>query len=147
MSVFLESGHDIGGADAAVEVPVFGGVGLDRDALLGELGGLLAEFGLTGQFDLLQLHLVLVDHPLVMVAGLGREALWDEVVVGVAGLHFDDLALFADVLNRVNEQQFDATALAFGERLERSEGLVAEFAMFGFHGRWPVIGVLSAGSC
>ena len=48
---------------------VFGGVGFDRDALLGELGGLLAQLGLARQLDLLQLDLVLVDHPLVMVAG------------------------------------------------------------------------------
>ena len=36
---------------------------------LAELGGLLAELGLPGQLDLLQLDLVLVDHPLVMVGG------------------------------------------------------------------------------
>ena len=34
---------------------------------LADLGGLLAQLGLPGQLDLLQLHLVLVDHPLVMV--------------------------------------------------------------------------------
>jgi hypothetical protein len=44
------------------------------------------------------------------------------------------LALLADMLDIVDEQQLDAAAFTFGERLERSGGLVAEFAMFGFHG-------------
>ena len=34
--VGFECGHDFRGADAAVKVPIFSGVGLDRDALLGE---------------------------------------------------------------------------------------------------------------
>ena len=102
------------GADAAVEVAVFGGVGLDRDALLGELGGLLPQLGLAGQFDLLQLDLVLIDHPLVVVGGDGRQAMRNEIVVGVAGPHFDDLALLADMLDRVDQQQLDAAARALG---------------------------------
>ena len=102
--VGFECSHDFRSADAAVQMAVFGGVGLDRDALLGELGRLFAELSLAGNFDLLQLDLVLIDHPFVMVAGLGREALRNEIVVGVAFLHLDDLALLADVLDLVDEQ-------------------------------------------
>ena len=63
------------------------------------------------------------------------QALRDEVVVGVAGLHFDDFALLADVLDRVDQQQLDAAALAFRQRLEGSCERAADFALFGFHGR------------
>ena len=60
--------------------------------------------------DLLQLDLVLLDHPLVMVVGDRGQALRNQIVVGVAGLHLDDLPLLADVLDRVDQQQLDAAA-------------------------------------
>ena len=78
--VLLERGDDFGRPDAAVQVAVFGGVGLDRDALLGDLGRLLPQVGLVGLLDRLQLRPVLVDHPLVMVAGHRRQAVRDEIV-------------------------------------------------------------------
>ena len=58
-----------------------------------------------------------------MVGGDRGQALRNQVVVGVAGLHFDDLALLADVLDRVNQQQLDAAARALGSGLKAWLGL------------------------
>ena len=41
-------------------------------------------------------------------------------------LHLDDFALLADVIDGVDEQQFDAAALALGQRLERRDWLAAD---------------------
>ncbi len=62
-----------------------------------------------------------------MVAGQGRQAVRNEIVVRVARFHFDDLALLADVFDAVDQQQFHAAALALGEGLEGSNWLAVEF--------------------
>ena len=115
--VLLESRHDLRRADAAVEVTVFGRVGLDRDAMLRDFDSLLAKVGLVGLLDGLQLRAVLFDHPLVMVRGNGRQAVRNEIVQGVAGLHLNDVALLAQVINRLDQEQLDAAVGGAGEPL------------------------------
>ena len=88
------------------------GVGLDRDALLGQFGGQVAQAGHAGVLDLLQPGLVLFDHPLVMVGGDRGQALRQQVVHGVAALDLDDVALRAEVVDGLNQQQLDAVVLA-----------------------------------
>src|SRR3989304_1538901 len=46
-SVVLEGRGDLDRPDATVEVAVFGGVRLDRDALLGDFGGQLPQLGFS----------------------------------------------------------------------------------------------------
>ena len=58
--------------------------------------------------NLLQPGAVLLDHPLVMVGGDGGQALRQQVVHGVAALDLDDVALLAEVIDRLDQQQFDA---------------------------------------
>ena len=93
MPFFLSAATISGGTDASVQVAILGRVGLDRDALLGDLDGMLAKVGLLGLFDCLQLDAVLIDHAFVMVGGEGRHALRQEIVVGVARTNFDHIAL------------------------------------------------------
>jgi hypothetical protein len=58
---------------------------------------------------------MLFDHPLVVVGRDRGETLRQQVVVGEAPLHLDDLTLLAEVLDVVNEQEFNATAFALGQ--------------------------------
>ena len=58
---------------------------------------------------------MLLDHPLVVLGGDRRQPLRKQVVVGVAPLHLDHLALLAEVFDVMNEQQLDAAALALGK--------------------------------
>ncbi len=67
--------------------------------------------------DLQESGTVLFDHPLVMVRGESRHAVGQQVVVGIAGSHFNDFALFAQVFDIVNQQQFNATARALGQTI------------------------------
>jgi hypothetical protein len=56
-----------------------------------------------------------LNHPLVMLGGDGRQALWKEVVERVAPLHLDHVSLLAEVLDIVNEKQFDTAPRTLGE--------------------------------
>ena len=105
------------GADRAVEVAFVVGVGLDRHALAAQLVGLDAETGQAGLFDLLELGAMLVDHPLVVVGGIGRQALRQQVVQGVAGLDRHHVALLAQVIDRLHQQQLDAAVGRLGQSL------------------------------
>ena len=69
------------------------GVGLDRDALLGQFDRQGVQAGQTGLVDGLQLGAVLFDHPLVMFRGERRQTLGEQIVHGVAVLHLDHVAL------------------------------------------------------
>jgi hypothetical protein len=91
-------------------VTVLGGVGFDRDALLRDLDSLLPQVGLVGLLDGLQLGAVLLDHPLVVVGGHRGQPLRDQIVEGVAGANLDDVALVAEILDVVDQQQLDAAA-------------------------------------
>ena len=84
--------------------------------------------------QLLQLGAMLIHHPLVMVRGKGRHAVGQQVVVGVAGSHFDDVALFAQIFDIMNEQQFNAAARAFGQTTHAVRTTLKFFLRFGFHG-------------
>ena len=43
---------------------------------------------------------------------IGGQALRQQIVHRVAAFHFDDVALLADVIDRLDQQQFDAVVLA-----------------------------------
>ena len=88
------------------------GVGFDRDALRRDAFGQLPQAGQPFVLNLQQLGLVLFDHPLVMVGGDRGQALRQQIVHRVAALHLDDFALLAEVIDRLDQQQFDAAALA-----------------------------------
>jgi hypothetical protein len=80
----------------------------------------------------MQTGLVLFDHAPVMVGRDGRQTLRQQVIQGVTALHGDNVALLAEVIDRLDEQELDAVA-------GLGEGLKAAFALnaggFGFHGR------------
>ena len=105
------------GADRAVEMAFVVGVGLDRDALPGQVGGQGLQAGQAGLLDGRQLGPVLLDHPLVVVGGDRGQPLREQVVHGVAGLHFDHVALLAQVLDRLHQQQLDAAVRALRQPL------------------------------
>ena len=84
---------------------------------LASLSAIACKPGQPRLLDLGQPGAVLFDHPLVVLAGDGGQALRQQVVVGVAGLHFDDVALLAEVLDRLDQQQFDAAVRALREPL------------------------------
>ncbi len=110
--VLLQGLDDFRRADRAVQMPFVVGVGFDRHALRGNAIGQLPQAGQPFVLNLQQLGFVLFDHPLVMIGGDGGQALRQQIIHGVAALHFDDFALLAQVVDRLNEQQFDAAVLA-----------------------------------
>ena len=75
------------------------------------------QAGQAGLLDGLQLGPVLLHHPLVVVGGDGGQTLRDQVVHGVAGPHFDHVALLAQVLDRLHQQQLDAAVQALRQSL------------------------------
>ncbi len=108
--MLLERLDDFRCADRAVQVAFVVGVGFDRDALLVELFGQLAQPGESLVLDLLELGLVLFDHPLVVVASQGGEALRQQVVGRVTALDGDDFALLAQVIDRLDQKQLNTIA-------------------------------------
>ena len=62
---------------------------------------------------------MLFDHPLVMVRGQRRQALGQEVVVGVAGPDFDHVALLAQMIHRLDQQQLDTAVGSLRQSLVR----------------------------
>jgi hypothetical protein len=77
---------------------------------------------------------VLLNHPLVVVGGNCGQALREQKVVGIATLHLDNLALLAEVLDIVDEEQFDATARTLGQTAASG---FDERGFFGGHGSTP----------
>ena len=71
---------------------------------------------------------MLFDHPLVMVGGDRGQTLRQQIVHRVAALHFDDVALLADVIDGLDQQQLDAVVLAAREPLARVR-LAVDFAL------------------
>ena len=80
------------------------GIGLDRHARADQFGEQRSETGEPLAGDFLELRAMLLHHPLVVVGGERREALGQQVVVGVAPLHLDHLALLSEVFDVVDEQ-------------------------------------------
>jgi hypothetical protein len=138
----LERGGDLAGGHAAVEVAFLVGVGFDRDALLGDGIGDLPQRGQAGLLDFQQAGAVLLDHPLVVVVGNGRQTLRQQVIEGVAALDGDDIPLLAEVIDRLNQEELDAAGFAFGEGLEAA--FVLDAVTFGLghgsvSGPWSVV--------
>ena len=93
------------------------GVRLDRHALPAEVVGHGPEPGQPDLLDLLQLGPMLLDHPLVMVGGERGQAVRQQVVHRVARLDRDHVPLLAEVLDRLDQQEFDPAVGRFGQPL------------------------------
>ena len=72
---------------------------------------------------------MLVDHSLVVVTGDGGKTLWQQVIVREARTDFNDFALLAKVVNRLDQQQLNSAVLATWQASE--VGAVA-FSLFRF---------------
>jgi hypothetical protein len=86
--------------------------------LAAQLVGHRLQAGQPRLLDLRQPRFVLLDHPLVMLGGDGGQPLRQEVVHGEAAFDFDHVALLAEVVHRLHQQELDAAMLAFGQSLE-----------------------------
>ena len=71
----------------------------------------------AGILNFLQAGPVLVHHPLVVVGGDRGQPLGQQEVHRVAALDLDDVALRADVIHVLDQQQFDAVVLAARQAL------------------------------
>ncbi len=91
--------------------PFFVGIGFDRDALLGDMLGQILEFLEPRLLNFLQFGFVLVDHPFVVITGYRSQTLRQQIVVGESSFNFDDITLFTQMVNRLNQKQFDATVV------------------------------------
>ncbi len=60
---------------------------------------------------------MLFHHSFVVVCGDDCQALRQQVVVGMAGFHLDNLPLLADMVDILSEQQLNATMFSLGSRL------------------------------
>jgi hypothetical protein len=135
----LEGGDNFSRSDATVQVAFIVRVGFDRDRLLGDLicQGLQAAEALL--FYLFELGLMLFDHSLVMIIGDDRKPLGKQKVVCKPWFDFDYIALPTEMVNVLNEQQFNAAILSFGQTLERLEfryhlQLTSSLIQHEFHG-------------
>ena len=78
------------------------------------------QFLETSTFNFQQLCFVLFDHAFVMVGRDRSQALWQQIVEGKAAFHFDDFSLAAQMLDVLDQQQFDTTVRAFGQARDQS---------------------------
>ena len=120
---------DVNGADRAVEMAFVVGVGLDRNALPPKLVGQGPQAGQPRLLDLLQLRAMLLHHPLVVLGGHSGQAVREQIVHGVAGPDGHHVALLAQVLDRLDQQQFDAPIGSLGQPLAavRNAGQIGSF--------------------
>lgn len=113
--VLLERLDDFARPDRAVQVAFVVGVGFDRNALLVELFGQLAQSGEALVLDLQKFGFVLFDHPLVMVTRQRGEPLRQQVVGRIPAFDGDDFALLAQVIDRLDQEQLHAVIARAGK--------------------------------
>ncbi len=123
-AVGFESVDDLVGSNAAVQMSFVVGVGFDIDRLFADLVGQRSQRLNALLFDFLKFGAMLLDHPLVVIVGDDRESFGEEVVVGVAGLDFDDITRLAKVLHILDQHQLDAAVGAFGKTWELGDAFL-----------------------
>lgn len=129
----LERIDDFVRSNAAVQVTFVVGVGFDRDRLLGQFVGLVLVALEFLNFDFAKFFAVFLDHPLMVVGGDGGKPLRQQEIHRKARFDFDQITLFAEVLDIMDQQQLNPAVDSLGQTFEvafRSEG-----GSFG-HGEW-----------
>jgi hypothetical protein len=109
----FEGFADIASDDGPVEVVIFGGVCFDGGAVLADGVGDFLELFDAGHFEGGEFFLVFFDHPFVVFGGDGGFALWEEVVAGVAGFDTDDFAAVSEIIDIVDEENFDVAGVCW----------------------------------
>jgi hypothetical protein len=91
------------------------GIGLDRDRLFAELLGHLPQTRQPLVLNGLQTGAVLFDHSLVVLGGDSRQSLRQQIVHRIAAANGYYFTLLAEMIDRLDEQQFDLAVGGTGQ--------------------------------
>lgn len=129
----FEGVNDFVGADGTVKLTFFVGVRFDADRLFGDEIGEFAEPGEALFLDFEQHRLVFFNHTAVVIGREGGETLRNQVVVRVTAFDFDDVALFAEGVDRLDQKELDTAVRALRQTFAGAVSAASAFVTLLLH--------------
>ena len=127
VTVRSECSNDFRRPNATVKVTFFVRIRFDVDRLLANLISLASQVRQPLALEFKQLRSVFLHHSLVVLVGDDRQAFWQQIVVCMSRLYFDNLTGFAKMLHVLDEHKLDAAIRAFWQTGESRCTLLGGF--------------------